>query len=94
MVEALCNYLTLSVFDPAALYANEQQLAALLQDMHKIDYEKLPFLRRFEFGLIERIYTDETYKSYILERARHNEERLSRSRMPNLNKELGTMKIV
>jgi hypothetical protein len=36
MVETLFNYLTLTIFDPAQLLESERQLAATLDQMHRL----------------------------------------------------------
>lgn len=61
--------------------------------MHETDYDKLPFLKRFELGLVEGIYTEGTYRNHILDRARHNEERLKRSKIIGLSKEFSTLRL-
>jgi hypothetical protein len=68
-------------------------LADVLEKMHKTDYDTLPFLKRFELGLVEGIYTEGTYRNHILERARRSEERLKRSKISGVSKELYTLRL-
>jgi len=38
--------------------------------MHQLNYDNLPIIKRFEFGLIDRIYMEGPYRSHILEYAK------------------------
>lgn len=62
--------------------------------MHAIDYSQLQPIKRFEFGLLEWIISEErSFKNHFLDKVKHSEERLIKSRMTDLQKDLNALKI-